>query len=237
MGKRQEGLDRRSGSCVDFWSVMDTELHVMDLGRCAYGPALVLQDRLVAQRKNDEIPDTLVLVEHEPVYTLGRNAEKADVLATEQELAAAGIDVFRTGRGGKATYHGPGQLVGYPIIRLTPRFGGVLEYVAALECVIIAVLGQYGVSGATDPENRGVWVGDDKIAALGIRVTRGITMHGFALNVCPNMDHYRGIVPCGIRDKGVTSLVQLAPRADMANVGEKVVSAVVEVFGYTGISG
>lgn len=207
-------------------------LRVLDLGLRAYGPVLELQERLVKERKARKIPDTLILVEHEPVYTLGRNAKESNVLATREELEHLGINVIRTGRGGDVTYHGPGQLVGYPIIDMGARGEGALDFVQNLEKAIVLALADFGVSGATDRKNRGVWVGDNKIAAIGVRITRQITMHGFAINVSTNLDHYKGIIPCGISDKGVTSLHLLTPDISMEQVKNKVVEKFREVFGY-----
>ena len=218
-------------------SATASRLRVTDLGRGAYGPVLKLQERMVEDRKAGRIPDTLLLVEHDPVYTLGRNADDAHVLLREDELKRRGIEVFRIGRGGDVTYHGPGQIVGYPIINLKERGRSIVGYVDGLEQVIIRTLRHYGVESASDRRNRGVWVGDSKVAAIGVRVTRYVTMHGFSLNVCADLGHYRGIIPCGIRDKGITSLHLLAPRVEMADVKEKVVKEFVKVFGYGGVSG
>jgi lipoyl(octanoyl) transferase len=214
---------------------MNRSLDVLDAGRMPYGPALDLQERLVARRKAREIPDTLVLVEHDPVFTLGRNATEANVLLSPDELRARGIEVVRTSRGGQVTYHGPGQLVGYPIVHLGDLGQGVLAYVSALERTLIRVLADYGVAAVGDSANRGVWVGRDKIAALGIRVTGQVTMHGFALNVAVDPASYGGIVPCGIRDRGVTSLHLLAPGAAMADVKARTVARFAETLGFTSV--
>ncbi|MBM4144116.1 MAG: lipoyl(octanoyl) transferase LipB [Lentisphaerae bacterium] len=206
-------------------------MEVVDLGRRAYGPALKLQEEYVACRRAGTIPDTLLLVEHDPVFTLGRSAREANLLWTAEELARRGIEVFRTGRGGDVTYHGPGQLVGYPIVDLAARRRGVLWYVQTLERVLVRVLGDFGIEGATDRRNRGVWVGRDKVAAIGVRVTHHITMHGFALNVRMDMANYAGIIPCGIRDKGVTSLHLLAPDVTMEEAKASVVKRFCEAMG------
>ncbi|MDI6774330.1 MAG: lipoyl(octanoyl) transferase LipB [Verrucomicrobiota bacterium] len=211
---------------------MSRVLHVVDLGRRAYRPVLELQERLVEQRGCGVIPDTLLLVEHEPVYTLGRNAKESHVVASPEELARLGIEVVRASRGGDATYHGPGQLVAYPILDLGDRARQIAWYVGNLEEVIIRALGDYGLAGARDRKNRGVWIGDEKIAALGVRIAGHITMHGFALNARANLDHYNGIVPCGIRGKGVTSLDRFVPDVTMADAKEKVMRRFAEVFEY-----
>jgi lipoate-protein ligase B len=214
---------------------MNRPLDVLDAGRMPYGPALDLQERLVARRKAREIPDTLVMVEHEPVFTLGRNATEANVLLSADERRARGIELVRTSRGGQVTYHGPGQLVGYPIVHLGDLGLGVLAYVGALERTLIGVLADYGVVAAGDAVNRGVWVGRDKIAALGIRVTGQVTMHGFALNVTVDPTAYQGIVPCGIQDRGATSLHMLAPGVTMADVKTRTVAHFAETLGFTSV--
>jgi lipoyl(octanoyl) transferase len=207
-------------------------LNVIDLGRMAYDRALKRQEELVAKRKNGEAPDTLLLVEHEPVYTLGRSAKETNVLLSGDELKRKGIEVVKTGRGGDVTFHGPGQLVGYPILDLSRWGKGAVWYVGSLEEVIIRTLADYGIKGGRDEKHRGVWIGDKKIAAIGVRITRHVTMHGFSLNVCVNLDYYKGIVPCGIADKGVTSLDRLVPGIRMEDVKKKIVERFKEVFGY-----
>lgn len=207
-------------------------LQIRDLGLIGYGPALEVQEELVEERKRGDGVDTLLLLEHTPVYTLGRNADKANIIVTEAELKERGIEVAETGRGGDVTYHGPGQLVGYPIIDLGARGEGAVWYVGRLEQVMLETLGSFGVQGTTDRENRGVWVGNDKIGAIGVRITRHITMHGFSLNVCPDLEDYSGIVPCGIRDKGVTALDKLVEGITVDAVKLAVVENFTEVFGY-----
>lgn len=210
------------------------ELRVIDLGLRAYGPVLDLQERLLAERRQGSRSDTLILVEHTPVYTFGRNVRKEHLLAGEKELAAVGVQVFRTGRGGDITYHGPGQLVGYPILELRRHGLGVVGYVGRLEQVIVAVLAGFGVTSSTDPDRRGVWVNGEKIAAIGVRVAHGVTMHGFAFNVGVNLEHYKAIVPCGIKDAGVTSLDRLVAGTGMESVKRATVSEFVKLFGYSG---
>lgn len=209
-------------------------LQIRDLGLIGYGPALEIQEELVEERKRGAGTDTLLLLEHTPVYTLGRNADEANVTATEAELEARGIEVVRTGRGGDVTYHGPGQLVGYPIIDLGARGEGAVRYVGRLEQVMLEVLAEFGIEGTTDRRNRGVWVGNDKVGAIGVRITRHITMHGFSLNVCPDLGNYFGIVPCGIRDKGVTSLERLVEGITMETAKRVIVEKFAALFGYDG---
>jgi lipoate-protein ligase B len=212
------------------------ELTVTDLGRDAgYAEVLALQERLHAQRVAGEIPDTLLLLEHRAVYTLGRSAAAENVLFSEESLRQAGIERAVTSRGGDVTYHGPGQLVGYPIVHLGELGRRVLEYVDGLEEALIRVAASYGVRAGRDARNRGVWVGDSKLAALGIRVAHQVTMHGFALNVNTRLDDYRGIVACGLRGAGVTSLGRLLGRTlDMGEVKARAAEALRSVFGYEG---
>ncbi len=209
-------------------------LSVIDIGADQnYGEVLSLQERMHAQRKCGEIPDTLLLLEHSPVYTLGRSAKTANLLMSDAELRAAGIDKFETRRGGDVTYHGPGQLVGYPIFNLTEKGFKVLEFVEGIETVLIRAAAGFGVEAGRDPRNRGVWVGDDKLAALGIMVSRQVTMHGFALNVNTNLSNYGGIVACGLRDAGITSLAHLLGKAvEMSAVKAVVAQAFRAVFDY-----
>lgn len=183
-----------------------TLFDIMDIGQRRYVPTLELQEELVAKRKADNICDTLILVEHEPVFTLGRNAKEENVLLPRKEIEKLGVEVVAIGRGGDVTYHGPGQIVVYPIIDLKALGKGVLWYINSLEQIIIDVLAGFGIIAEGGRKDRGVWVGNEKIAALGVRITRGVTMHGFALNVKLDMKPYAWIVPCGIPDKGVTSM-------------------------------
>ena len=211
------------------------KLRVLDIGRVPFEHAFALQEETVTARQDGSIPDTLILVEHDPVYTLGRNADPANVLQSPEALAQRGIQLVQTTRGGQVTYHGPGQLVGFPVISLRDHGKGVLWYVESLERMLMQVLSSYGQESHTDPENRGVWIGNEKIAALGVRVTRHVTMHGFALNVAVNMDDYSGIIPCGIQGRGVTSLDQLCPDVTLDSVKPVVISAFQDIFGYEDI--
>jgi lipoyl(octanoyl) transferase len=180
------------------------------LGLISYAEALALQQALHEARKRDEIPDQLLLLEHPHVITLGRGANPAHVLADEQTRKACGVELFETGRGGDVTYHGPGQLVGYPIINLAPDRQDVRRYVRDLQEVLIRTARDFGVEAeARGGEHVGVWVGRDKLAAIGIRISRWITMHGFAFNVTTELKYFQLIVPCGIREHGVTSLEKL----------------------------
>jgi len=188
----------------------------------------------VADRLARRVPDTLILVEHDRVYTLGRNADEGNVVAAPAALKDAGIEIVRTTRGGDVTYHGPGQIVGYPILDLRARGEGAVEYVGCLEEVLIRLLAEYGIEGQRDRANRGVWVGREKVAALGVRVTRGITMHGFALNVTVDLQPFGGIIPCGIRGRGVTSMARLVPGVTVESVKPRLIEQFRIVFRYQG---
>lgn len=202
------------------------------VGRVDYTVALAWQRALLAARAEGTVPDTLLLLEHPPTITLGRRASRADILVDAALLAARGVAVYETNRGGLVTYHGPGQLVGYAICDLRALTGGdVVRYVTGLEETVIRVLAGYGITGARDPAHRGVWVGDAKIAAVGVAVSRGVTMHGFALNVQPDLAAFGWIRPCGIADRGVTSMAALLGRqVPLAACAEAVVAAFGMVF-------
>jgi lipoyl(octanoyl) transferase len=184
------------------------------LGRIDYPTALALQQRLVELRHQQRIPDTLLLLEHPPVLTLGRNAHRANILASDEILKARGVEIVETNRGGDVTYHGPGQLVGYPILDLraaTPRMGAI-DYVRKLEEVLIRTCAEFQILTERIPGRTGVWtraggtIMEKKIAAIGVHIARGITSHGFALNVTADLTDFGWIVPCGIADREVTSL-------------------------------
>lgn len=170
---------------------------------------MALQDSLVEQRLRDEIPDTLLLLEHPPVITLGRRGSLSDVYLSEVELARRGIAVERTTRGGLVTYHGPGQLVGYPIVNLRQRGLSVPCYVRALELAIVDALAELGITSRIDEDHIGVWTDSGKIAAIGVAQRHGVTLHGFAVNLQPDLGHFGLINPCGIGDLGVTSAATL----------------------------
>ena len=180
-------------------------LEVRDLGRIAYAEAVGLQDELVEARLRDDIADTLLLLEHPPVITLGRRAMLDDVYLSEAELLARGIAVERATRGGLVTYHGPGQLVGYPIVKLRARGLTIPCYVRALELAISAALHDIGVEARIDEGHVGVWTDHGKIAAIGVAQRHGITLHGFAVNLQPDLAHFLFFNPCGIGQLGVTS--------------------------------
>ena len=214
-------------------------LDVRRLGLTPYADALALQRALVDERKADRIPDTLLLVEHPHVLTLGVRGDggRSHILATDAALRARGIDVFETGRGGDITYHGPGQLVGYPIISLRPDRCDVHRYVRDLEETLIRTAGDYGIATGRIEGLTGVWVGAEKkegaekLAAIGVRISRWVTSHGFALNVTTDLEYFRLIVPCGIADRGVTSLARLLGRSvAVDDVIDRVVANFAAVF-------
>jgi lipoyl(octanoyl) transferase len=187
-------------------------LAVQCLGRIPYAEGLDLQARLVAERQSGQIADTLLLLEHEPVFTLGRNARPENMLLSAEALRARGYEVFETGRGGDVTYHGPGQVVGYPILDLGPDRRDVHRYVRDLEEVMIRTCADYGIVAGRVTGLTGTWVGETKIGAIGVRIARWVTSHGFALNVSTDLSPFDLIVPCGIRGRGVTSLERLIGR-------------------------
>jgi lipoyl(octanoyl) transferase len=181
-------------------------LHTYRLGLTPYADAHALQERLVDARKEEHIGDTLLLLEHPKVVTLGRAAKAHNVLRSEDELRADGYDLFATGRGGDVTFHGPGQLVGYPIIDLKPDRQDVRRYVSDLEETMIRVCADHDLAAGRVAGRNGTWIGARKVGAVGVRISRWITMHGFALNVNTDLAQFDAIVPCGIADAGVTSL-------------------------------
>jgi lipoyl(octanoyl) transferase len=202
-------------------------LEVRRLGQVPYADALALQAGLVEQRKAELIPDQLLLLEHPPVITLGVKSrhDRSHILADERTLEREGVAVFETGRGGDVTYHGPGQLIGYPVIDLKPDRKDVHRYVRDLEEVLIKAVAAFGVTAGRLSGLTGVWVGDTKLAAIGVRISRWVTSHGFALNLAPELSHFDLIIPCGIADKGVTSLARLLPSPPSMDALESAVSA------------
>lgn len=215
-------------------------LNVRRLGRVSYDDGLKLQAELVEQRRSGAIPDTLLLLEHPPVITLGVKTRQGPkhIVASDAELAQQGVTVHETGRGGDVTYHGPGQLVGYPILDLAAEGNirkDVHRYVRDIEDVLIRIAASFGIEAKRVPGLTGVWVGDDgheeKLAAIGVRISRWITSHGFALNVSTDLRHFNLIVPCGIVDRGVTSLEKLLGRpVSMAEAEDAAEQAFASVF-------
>src|SRR6476619_6511108 len=192
-----------------------------------------MQRALVEERRAERVPDLLLLLQHPPVITLGVKGDggRANIVATDERLAELGIDVSETGRGGDVTYHGPGQIVGYPILDLKPDRCDVHRYVRDLEDMMIRVCADYGVPAGRIKGLTGTWVGADKIGAIGVRLSRWITSHGFAFNVSTDLDHFRLIVPCGISDRGVTSLENATgKRVPIAEVEDALATRFAETF-------
>jgi lipoyl(octanoyl) transferase len=209
-------------------------LEIRRLGLVPYGEALEMQRALVEDRRAGRVPDLLLLLEHPAVITLGVRSDVArvNIVASAERLAGLGIDVCDTGRGGDVTYHGPGQVIGYPILDLRPDRCDVHRYVRDLEEVMIRVCGDYGVSAERVRGLTGTWVGTDKIGAIGIRISRWITSHGFAFNVSTDLEHFRLIVPCGIADRGVTSLERATGRTiGIGEVEDGIARHFADVFG------
>jgi lipoyl(octanoyl) transferase len=212
-------------------------IDVRRLGCVEYSEALGLQQSLVEQRKHGLIPDQLLLLEHPHVITLGvrTGSDRSHVLASDEALAADGVALFETGRGGDVTYHGPGQLVGYPIIDLKPDRCDVHRYVRDLEETLIRAVADFGISAGRIEGLTGIWTGalgsEAKLAAIGVRISRWVTSHGFALNVSTDLSRFGLIVPCGISDKGVTSIERLLGRpVAMDEVAVAVAAAFRSVF-------
>ena len=197
------------------------------LGLLPYREAWDIQIRVREDVAEGRRPDMLLLVEHPHVYTLGRRGQEDDILIDADALESLGIEVHHTDRGGEVTYHGPGQLVGYPILNLRRWGGGPLKYVRTLERVLIETLAEFGIQAESEGCPTGVWVEDRKIAAIGVKVSRRVTTHGFALNVCPDLSYFDHIVPCGMPDSRVTSLTQ--ELGQVVAVSD-VIPAIVEQF-------
>ncbi|HDP68195.1 MAG TPA: lipoyl(octanoyl) transferase LipB [Candidatus Marinimicrobia bacterium] len=207
-------------------------LNILDLGLCPYGKAWDIQKKHHAKRIAGEIHDTLILVEHPHVYTLGKNANAGHLIAGQDYLKRRGIEIYNVDRGGDITYHGPGQLVGYPIFNLKNHKESIGWYVHTVEQVLIELLAMYQITAQRVNKLTGVWVGNRKIAALGMRVSRWVTMHGFALNVSTDLSLYDGIIPCGITSKGVTRILDLNPGITMDQVKRDVAGKFTELFGF-----
>ena len=209
----------------------EKNLNVIKLGVVDYGEAYNLQKQLLEEHIQGKGRDSLLLLQHNPVITIGRSGSRDNILIPESALTAAGIEICEIDRGGDVTYHGPGQLTGYPIINLRHFRKDVHWYLRQLEETIIKVLAEYSITGERMEGYTGVWVGNEKVAAIGVGIRRWITYHGFAFNVYPDMSHFQMIRPCGITDKGVTSLEKLLGfRADMDGVVERTASAFAEVL-------
>lgn len=205
------------------------ELHQLHL--VTYENGLKLQQKLVEMRQREELPDQFLLLEHPPVITLGRGGDAKNLLASDEALRAERVRFFETERGGDITYHGPGQLVGYPILHLGEGNRDVRKYVTSVEEVLIRTVAEYGITAARIDGRRGIWVGNDKIAAIGVRIARWVTSHGFALNVNTNLGHFSFITPCGLQGTGVTSIAkQVGHEVPLDEVREVVAAKFAEVF-------
>lgn len=209
-----------------------SDLHILHAGRTRYRDCWALQKEIFDGRVAGTVPDTLILTEHEHVYTLGRNAHAGHLLADADALAARGIDVVDVDRGGDITYHGPGQLVAYPIIDLEQHGRDVERYLRTLEEVVIRLLARLDVTATRLPGYTGVWVAGEKVCAIGIKASRWVTMHDLALNVATDLSYFTGIIPCGIFERGVTSLREIAGvDRPMATIEEMFVEEFCSAFG------
>jgi len=205
---------------------------IIDLGLCSYAKAYEFQKQLVYSKIGGTTADTLILVEHFPVLTLGRRGRREHICAAPEHLRSLGIEIVDVDRGGDVTYHGPGQLVGYPVLDLRVHRQDVHWILRSLESALIASLEQFGIAAGVEPRFTGVWAGGAKIAAIGIGISHWITFHGFALNVAPDMGHFKLIVPCGIQDKPVTSMLEVLGKAPpMVEVKEAVIRNFCLTFG------
>ena len=201
-------------------NIVMRKIDILNLGVKPYKEVWDLQKELVEKRRNGQINDTLILVEHEPVYTLGKNADENHIL----QHSPQDVKTYHIERGGDVTFHGPGQLVGYPILDLHNYKKSISWYMRSLEQLIIDTLAEYGITAERKVGLTGVWVGDEKIAALGVRITRWVTMHGFALNVTPDLIYYSSIIPCGIFEYGVTSMAKLVTNEITVNSVKRVLT-------------
>lgn len=210
------------------------KLLVSLLGRIDYKEALDIQKKLLSLRQEGRIEDTLLLLEHLPVLTIGKSGEHSNVLIPEQALKDEKVTVYEVERGGDVTYHGPGQIVGYPILDLNNHVKDIHYFIQRIEEVFIELLkDEYGITAGRDPKYIGVWVGDEKITAIGFNIKRWVTMHGFAFNVNTNLEHFKWINPCGITDKGVTSLKKILGHdmdMDMDMVMQQVIGHFCSIF-------
>ncbi len=210
------------------------QLSLIDLGRQSYRPVWELQRHLQRLRIDQKIPDTLIFVEHNPVYTIGKNGSDAHVIGSETFLKSKGIDVVHVDRGGDVTYHGPGQLVGYPIFDLNQHTKSISWYMRQLETTLMETLKHWGIASERSDGYTGVWIGDEKIVAMGVRISRWVTMHGFAFNVNTQLDHFDGIIPCGIFHRGITSLEKrVGHKIDLDEVKKIVLEKIQKYFNFT----
>ncbi|MDX9801170.1 MAG: lipoyl(octanoyl) transferase LipB [Spirochaetia bacterium] len=211
------------------------KLNIVRLGKTDYLDALRIQEALLEKRQNNIIENTLLIVEHYPVLTIGISGKADNIIASRDHLEKNGIKVYQTTRGGDVTYHGPGQIVGYPVIDLKNIHKGVKDFIILIQEVFIRLLkNEYNIEAEREEgKYTGVWTGGDKITAIGIAVKKWVTMHGFAFNINTNLDHFRWINPCGITDKGVTSLEKLTgEKQDFDHLNDLTAKYFCEVFGF-----
>ncbi len=229
---RSRSDDRQTAQLSEFAPRVDTRICVVSrLGLVPYLSTWELQRRLASARRESHDVDRLLLVEHPHSYTLGRRGRHEDVLITPEEQRRLDVRVYETDRGGEVTYHGPGQLVAYPILKLEGPQRDVRQYMRNLEEVIMLTLSTFGITGSRITGLTGVWVGDDKVAAVGARIASWVTTHGFALNVNTDLTYFSHIIPCGIKDRGVTSVARLVGHPlDMLAVEDSVIAAFGTVF-------
>jgi len=207
-------------------------VHVIDLGTTDYDHCWGIQKKLFDLRKEDLIPDTLLLTEHPHTYTIGTSGNENHLLASEEEMMRRGVKLFHNDRGGDITYHGPGQIVGYPILDLNNFYLDLHRYLRDLEEVIIRTMRAIGVEATRTNDYTGVWVGNEKICAIGVKTSKWVTMHGFALNVAADLSYFQRIIPCGIFERGVTSLhLLLEAPPEVKTVKSVVAGMFSEVFG------
>lgn len=213
------------------------KLNVVNLGKMEYKEALDLQFELLEKRQNNIIDDTLLIVEHPHVITLGRNAKRENVLFSDEYLAEHGVEIMEINRGGDVTYHGPGQIVGYPIVNIKEQKLGVKDFVDKIEQVIIDLLhDRYDIDAKRDDINNGVWVDDEKITAVGFAVKKWVTMHGFALNVNTDLTKFNLIVPCGIQSRTVTTMEKIKKeKIDIERVKDELIEYFTRDFKYENV--
>lgn len=210
------------------------KLTILNKGITDYGEALEFQKNLLAKRQNEEINDTLILLEHPPVITKGKRTGDHHIVLSDTILKNQGIGIYEIDRGGEATYHGPGQLVGYLIFNLYRKQRELKKFIGNVEEIFIRLLKEeYGITADRDLRHRGVWVGNEKITAIGISIHKAVTMHGFAFNINTNLDHFKWIVPCGITDKGVTSIEKITGNTqEMEKIKHLTGKYLAEIFSY-----
>lgn len=214
------------------------KLNILDLGKMDYKEALDVQFEILEKVQNGECNDTLILVEHTPVITLGKNAIEGNVLFDKESLKEKGIDLYNINRGGDVTYHGPGQLVGYPIFNLKQNHGrSIKRFVDTLEEIFIQFAkDEFDITVSRHDCNAGVWYGEEKLVALGLAVKRGVTMHGFALNLNTILEHFQLIVPCGLATMGVTSVKKIkGQKVDLEDIKSKLIKYFVDMYKFEGI--